>query len=246
VFADDCEAGGAQRSADYCPLVSATFSCTNESMARQGRGETFSAQSRCFSAGEGSGALTARCFSYRCTATDLIVNVGNGSVTCPKMGAVVPTSLGKIECPPYDSLCCPCVAGKGICVNGRCSCVRGARGKYCDQTIPLWENVVPSPAGPAIGTDIMGMVSDNPPLELRFSAPGFSTLTLSLVVAGSVYFLIIIGVIVFMVVRYRRKMASDMTVANSLYFNSSTPAAGAFGGAPLPARAYGAPPPTAL
>jgi hypothetical protein len=252
VFANDCEAGGAQRTADYCPLVSATFSCTNDTLMREGRpasmspqsrGESFSQQSRCFHAGEGDKALTARCFSYRCSETELTVNVGNASVTCPRAGAVVPTSLGKIECPPYDSLCCPCVAGKGICVNGRCSCVRGARGKYCDQTIPLWENVVPSPAGPAIGTDIMGMVSDNPPLELRFSAPGFSTLTLSLVVAGSVYFLIIIGVIVFMVVRYRRKLASDMTVANSLYFNSSTPAAGAFGGTPLPARAYGAPPP---
>lgn len=244
VFADDCQAGGAQRTADYCPLVSATFSCTNESLKREGGGETFSAQSRCFSAGEGNGALTARCFSYRCTTTELIVNVGNGSVTCPMMGAVVPTALGKLECPPYSSLCCPCVAGKGICVNGRCSCVRGARGKFCEETIPLWQNVVPSPAGPGIGTDIMGEVTDNPPTELRFSAPGFSTLTLSLVVAGCVYFLLIVAVVVYMLVRYRRKMASDMTVPNSMYFSTASSGRAGFGGidAPLPARAYGAPP----
>jgi hypothetical protein len=227
VFANDCKVGGARFASDYCPLVSTTHACTNDSIVpRAGRGETFSPTSRCFTAGEGNGVRTARCFQHRCTADELIVVVDGRDIKCPRNGSVIATPLGQLECPPYLSLCCPCVAGKGVCYSGRCSCVRGARGPLCEETIPPWSNVVPSPAGNPIGTDVMGVVPDKPPLVLPAS---FDALTLGLIVGGSVFFLIIVGVIVGMLLRWRRRKREDAMLSSSssssMHFSNS-----AFGG----------------
>lgn len=110
--------------------------------------------SRCFHAGATGGDLTAHCFTYTCNGNTLTLNMGGETVACPRAEQVVTAPSGKlVACPSYSSVCCECGA-KGRCVNGRCICERGFSGGRCETAVPMWQDVVPAPTSPPIGSDI--------------------------------------------------------------------------------------------